>query len=267
MTKQLLFFFVVFPIFVFSQNDSIVKGKIISKANEVEGILVKNVSNNEETLTQRGGYFLISAKKKDTLIFSAFNLKAESHVVTDKDFGENLVFITMQLISTELKEVTIVDYKNINAVSLGIVPKGQKAYTPAERKLAAAGDFKWYSPLLIPLGGMSVDGLLNSITGRTSMLKKELEVEKKELLQAKMTNNYEREYIVNTLKIPEEYVDGFLFYAAENERFATAMKAKNYTMATFVLSELASKYRELQEFEVKKVEENKPESKTTKQTE
>lgn len=68
------------------------------------------------------------------------------------------------------------------------------------------------------------------------------------MLQSKLVNNYEREYIVKTLKIPEEYVDGFLFYASENERFATAMKSKNYTMATFVLSEIASKYRELQGF-------------------
>lgn len=241
MIKQFLFF--LFPIFVFSQNDSIVNGKIVSNANEVEGILVRNISNNQEVVTQRGGYFSIFGKTKDTLIFSAFNLKAETHVITDKDFGENLVFITMQLINNQLKEVTIIDYKNINAEALGIVPKGQKTYTPAERKLKTAGEMSIGSVI-------SVDPLLNWISGRTSMLKKELEVEKKELLQAKMTNNYEREYIVNTLKVPEEYVDGFLFYAAENERFAAAMKAKNYTMATFVLSELASQYRELQGFEV-----------------
>ena len=39
-----------------------------------------------------------------------------------------------------------------------------------------------------------------------------------------------------------------IFYASENDGFASAMKAKNYTMASFVLSELAAKYRELQGF-------------------
>lgn len=80
------------------------------------------------------------------------------------------------------------------------------------------------------------------------MLKKEVEVEKKELLQVKLANKYDKEYIINTLKIPEEYVEGFVFYTAENNRFAEAMRVKNYTMATFILSELASKYRELQGF-------------------
>jgi hypothetical protein len=232
----------------FSQNKTTLNGKIVSDATDIEGVLIKNIATNQETYSQRGGYFSINGKQNDTLMFSAFNLKATMHIIKEKDFGENLIFITMPLNRTELKELAIIDYKSINAVSLGIVPKGQKTYTPAERKLLTAGQFKWYSPLLIPVGGMSVDGLINAISGRTNMLKKEVEVEKKELLQIKLANKYDKEYIINTLKIPEEYVEGFVFYTAENNRFAEAMRVKNYTMATFILSELASKYRELQGF-------------------
>lgn len=155
----------------------------------------------------------------------------------------------MESLITELEEVAIINYKNINAVALGIVPANQRTYTPAERKLAAAGDFKWYSPLLIPLGGMSVDGLINSISGRTTMLKKELVVERKELLQAKTSDYFERKYFIETLKIPDEYVDGFLFYIVENEKFVNAMKDKNKTMATFVLSELVVEYLKLKKQE------------------
>jgi hypothetical protein len=42
----------------------------------------------------------------------------------------------------QLDEVVIRRYNNINAVSLGIIPN-QKSYTPAERKLRTAGDFKY----------------------------------------------------------------------------------------------------------------------------
>lgn len=232
----------------FSQNKTTLNGKIVSDATDIEGVLIKNIATNQETYSQRGGYFSIAGTQNDTLMFSAFNLKATMHIIKAKDFSENLIFISMPLSRTELKELAIIDYKSINAVSLGIVPKGQKTYTPAERKLLTAGQFKWYSPLLIPVGGMSVDGLINAISGRTNMLKKEVEVEKKELLQVKLANKYDKEYIINTLKIPEEYVEGFMFYTAENNRFAEAMRVKNYTMATFILSELASKYRELQGF-------------------
>ena len=248
MQRLLWYLLILFSFCGFSQNQIVFKGKIISDATDIEGVLIRNISSKQETYSYRGGYFSINGKQNDTLMFSAFNLKATMHIIKDKDFGDNLIFIPMPLNRTELKELAIIDYKSINAVSLGIVPKGQKTYTPAERKLLTAGQFKWYSPLLIPVGGMSVDGLINAISGRTNRLKKEVEVEKKELLQIKLANKYDANYIINTLKIPEEYVEGFMFYASDNQRFADAIKIKNYTMATFILSELATKYRELQGF-------------------
>ena len=84
------------------------------------------------------------------------------------------------------------------------------------------------------------------------MLKKELIVERKEQLQAKTSDYFERKYFLETLNIPEEYVDGFLFYIVDNERYARAMKDKNKTMATFILSGLAVEYLKLIEIEIEK---------------
>lgn len=249
MAKRLLLLYIFFPSVVLSQNDSIVNGKIVSESSLLEGIHVINLSKRNGAITDARGYFQIKAKVSDTLQFSAVNLKATRHILKAGDFSNDLLLIKMESLITELEEVAIINYKNINAVALGIVPANQKTYTPAERKLAAAGDFKWYSPLLIPLGGMSVDGLINSISGRTAMLKKELVVERKELLQAKTSDYFERKYFIETLKIPDEFVDGFLFYIVENEKFVNAMKDKNITMATFVLSELAVEYLKLKELE------------------
>jgi hypothetical protein len=249
MIKRLLLLYIFFPLVVLSQNDSIVSGKIVSESSLLEGIHVINLSKRNGAITDARGYFQIKAKVSDTLQFSAVNLKATRHILKAGDFSNDLLLIKMESLITELEEVAIINYKNINAVALGIVPANQKTYTPAERKLAAAGDFKWYSPLLIPLGGMSVDGLINSISGRTAMLKKELVVERKELLQAKTSDYFERKYFIETLKIPDEFVDGFLFYIVENEKFVNAMKDKNKTMATFVLSELAVEYLKLKELE------------------
>ena len=253
MPKRLLLLFIFFPLVVLSQNDSIVNGKIVSESSFLEGIHVINLSKRNGAITDARGYFQIKAKVSDTLQFSAVNLKATRYVLKQSDFpsdlSNDLLLIKMESLITELEEVAIINYKNINAVALGIVPANQRTYTPAERKLAAAGDFKWYSPLLIPLGGMSVDGLINSISGRTTMLKKELVVERKELLQAKTSDYFERKYFIETLKIPDEYVDGFLFYIVENEKFVNAMKDKNKTMATFVLSELVVEYLKLKKQE------------------
>jgi len=56
---------------------------------------------------------------------------------------------------------------------------------------------------------------------------------------------YEEKYFTETLKIPQEYVKGFLFYIVEDSKFVEVVNAKNKTMATFVMNELATKYLEL----------------------
>ena len=252
MLNKILFFFFIFPMFIFSQNEVLVNGKVVSESSLLEGIHVINLSKKNGVITDSRGYFQIQVSISDTLQFSAVNLKATRHIVEETDFSKELLLVKMESLITELEEITIINYKNINAVALGIVPANQKSYTPAERKLVTAGQFHWYSPLLIPLGGMSVDGLINSVSGRTNMLKKELVVERKEQLQAKTSDYFERKYFVETLHIPEDYVDGFLFYIVENERYTRAMREKNKTMATFILSELAVEYLKLNELETEK---------------
>jgi hypothetical protein len=133
---------------------------------------------------------------------------------------------------TELKEVIVNKHPEINAVSLGISPKGIKKFTPAERRLFSATSTPG-------------DALLNMISGRTEMLKKEIEVEKKYNLLAKIDALFEEEYYINTLKIPADYVKGFQFYCIEDEKLATALRSKNKTMTMFLIVPLAEKFNDL----------------------
>ena len=239
MLKKLLFFFFIFPMFVFSQNDTIIKGKVVSESNSLEGIHIFNISQKTGEITDARGYFNIKVKISDTLQFSAVHLKATQYIIKQNDLKEELIFVQMKSLISELDEITLTKYKNINAVSLGIVPANQKTYTPAERKVRTATT------------GL-LDPLINWASGRTKMLKNQVVVEGKEQLQAKTSDYFERKYFLETLNIPEEYVDGFLFYIVDNERYARAMKDKNKTMATFILSELAVEYLKLKEIEIEK---------------
>ena len=239
MLKKLLFFFFIFPMFIFSQNDTLIKGKVVSESNSLEGIHIFNISQKTGEITDARGYFNIKVKISDTLQFSAVHLKATQYIIKQNDLKEELIFVQMKSLISELDEITLTKYKNINAVSLGIVPANQKTYTPAERKVRTATT------------GL-LDPLINWASGRTKMLKNQVVVEGKEQLQAKTSDYFERKYFLETLNIPEEYVDGFLFYIVDNERYARAMKDKNKTMATFILSGLAVEYLKLKEIEIEK---------------
>lgn len=218
-------------------------GKVTADYNDLEGIYIVNLTTERATLTERGGYFSITASVGDTLMFSAVQFKGLKVAIKESDFEKELLFVKLETLVRSLDEVRINEYKNINAVSLGIISPNTKHYTPAERKLyTATGGGKNQYGLNTKISG---DAILNAISGRTAMLKKEVEVEKKETLMEKISDYYDEKYFTETLKIPQDYVKGFLFYIVEDQKFVEAVNSKNKTMATFIMNELAVKYKEL----------------------
>ncbi len=245
--------------FILSQQDSIIRGKIIVETNDNDGINIVNISNKSNTISTNGGYFKIKAKINDTIIFSAIHLVAKKHIVTKKDFGSDLLFIRLEIYSKHIKEIMVTSHDNVNAESLGLVPKGQKQYTPAERRLKTAGD---WSGTGINGSILTLDPIFNAISGRTKQLKAELEVERKEFLQKKINNSFDSDYIMNTLHIPEDYINGFIFYIVEDKQIVEASKAKNKQMVSFRMSQLAVEYLKLNNLEPYIPKPKEPENKT-----
>lgn len=217
-----------------AQERKPLSGKVTSNFDTLDGIYVINKSSEASVTTTRGGYFTINAQVNDTLIFSALQFEAKDVVVKETDFCDNLFFVPLQTFNHELDELIIIDYSYINAESLGLVPVGQEQFTPAERKLATASKSR-----MNPLG---LDPLINVFSGRTAMLKKAAETEKKEDLMQKINYIYTEDDLVTKFKIPLDYVRGFVFYIVENKNFANAIKAKNENMAKFLMAGLAQKY-------------------------
>ncbi|MEO0037128.1 MAG: hypothetical protein RIQ59_339 [Bacteroidota bacterium] len=248
-TFKFSFVFLFFLNAVLGQTNAVYRnlnGKVTSTYSDLEGIYLINLKSKETTLTEHGGYFSIKASVGDSLVFSSVQFKALKVAVKETDFNKELFFVKMDPIVRFLDEVRFNEYKNINAVSLGIISPNTKHYTPAERKLNAASNA--YPTLGVGnfIGGSAgLDPVLNWISGRTAMLKKEVEVEKKETLMDKVEGWFEKKYFIQTLKIPEDYVKGFEYYIVEDPKFAEAMKSKNKTMATFIMNDLAVKYNQL----------------------
>lgn len=210
-------------------------GKVNSDMSNLEGIYVINLNNENAAITDTKGYFSIKANVGDNLLFSSVQFKSVNKIISTQDLS-HLFFVNMHPIMNELREV-VVKRTSVSAESLGIIPYGQKKYTPAERKYAAASSGR--------LNPMGLDPLLNYFSGRTAMLKKELEVEKKEGYLVQLENLFDKNHYVNTLHIPSDYVKGFLYFAVENPKFTRVLKTKNRTSIEFLMSELAVQYKEI----------------------
>ena len=76
------------------------------------------------------------------------------------------------------------------------------------------------------------------------MLKKELEVEKKEHLLSIFGALFDDTYFTKTLKIPVDYIKGFQYYCIEDKNFGEVLKSKNKTKIEFLIVPLAVKYNE-----------------------
>lgn len=213
-----------------AQERTPLKGKITSDASDLEGIYVINKTTETTVATTKGGYFTINARAKDTLIFSAIQFIAKQMVVEQENIDAELFFVPLETMVRSLDEV-IIAKSDITSESLGLVPKGQKKYTPGERKVFTATN--------------GVDGLFNAISGRTKMLKKAAEYEKKEIFMDKINYIYTEEDIITQFKIPQEYVRGFVYFIADDPDFAAAIKSKNDAMAKFLMSKLAVQYLEI----------------------
>jgi hypothetical protein len=233
MKFKILFLFYYFPIFGFAQSTELVflKGKIVCSIKNLSDVNVTNLRSETTTVSVNGDYSMF-VKVGDTIQFSSIQIETKKVIIQESDLAKSLFVSSLEPKVIPLDEVEIKEYKNINAVSLGILDKPAKKYTVAERRLYAASS----SPL---------DGLLNAISGRTDLLKKELEVEKKEMLLKKIEYQFDPEYFTNNLKIPQEYVKGFWYYAIEEPRLVNEINSKNKSMAKFIFAELATKYLEL----------------------
>lgn len=234
MSRTISFLFCLVAANVLAQQSvpTQLEGKVNANMLDLEGIYIINLKTEKAAITDADGYYSIQAAVGDTLLFSSVQFKSVTIVLTPEHFQKERLIVKMEPIMNQLKEVIVRRYDNINAVSLGIIPKGQKSYTQAERKLRTA------------TSGGGIDGLLNRISGRTAMLKKELAVEKKESYLALLEQMFDKSHFTNTLNIPSEYVKGFEYYAVENDKFTKILSLKNRTTVEFLLGELAVKYND-----------------------
>jgi hypothetical protein len=221
------------------------KGKISTEA-DAEGLYIINMQTEASAEAKKEGYFSIEAAEGDTLIFTGIQIVSKKVALTKADFEKELFIIKLEAVSHLLDEVIVVRQNQITSESLGLVPKGQKKYTPAERKLNTASNP--YATLGVgtnPGASAGLDPVLNWMSGRTAMLKKEAEVEKLEYLIEVVSSLFEEKYFAETLKIPGIHILGFKRYMVLKQNFASAIKQRSLGMASFIMAETAVEYLEI----------------------
>lgn len=235
---------------IFSQNEKSLEGKIIVNNAKKSGIRIINLVNQKEAISDAEGNFSILAKPDDLLVFSAEFLDYMRKIVQEADYKKGSFNVEMTSKIEQLDEVEIREFNKINAVSLGILSRPAKKFTPAERRLNAASNLypSVYAGTMAG-GSLGLDPLINWISGRTKMLKRALKSEDKEILLQQLDYNYNDSFFVDDLQIESLYLNGFKNYVVYDAALIEAIQSKNKALMDFNLIRLATEFKNLNEYE------------------
>lgn len=208
-----------------------IQGIIAAQAGLFSEIEVINLNSEKSVKVNTDGTFQIEAKLNEELFFCSKNFKPYKKTITIDELSKQIICIELTPKGIELEEVIINQYPNINAKALGIIPNNQKSYSVAERKLKASG------------GG--IDGVINLLSGRKEMLKKELEIETKEKNLAQLRLWFSNDFFYKSLNLTPDNLASFQYYCIENESFAKLITTKNKQEIVTALLQLADRYHNL----------------------
>ena len=174
------------------QSRKFLYAELKDKVGFVVNAHIVNTNTNKGTYTNDNGEFRILAKPNDSLKISYIGYKTKTIKVKITHFGIQKNIFTFEKTPYELDEVHVkkhdllgylsTDSKNIktekviDAKSLNLPYAGIKKLTPAERKLQTAKGGS--TPFSIgTYNSLSLDYIINSISGRIKKLKKGLVLE------------------------------------------------------------------------------------------
>lgn len=221
----------------FAQIRKQIQGKVVVKNDEVSKVLILNVNTQQEVTNSADGTFTILAQPNDVLIFASPNYYYFEKIINLTDCTQNEFIVSLYAKPTLLEEVEIIDQKKYNAVDLGILEKPAKAYTPAERRLRTAGDFKPIHLLGLLGGSLQLDPIFNAINGKTKRLKKEIILEKNAKRLEEFYAFFPKEQLIIALKIEQDESADFIYYVLEKSEFKDLLQKRNKSQMTFYLIE------------------------------
>jgi hypothetical protein len=236
--NKLLYILLFLSLTVSAQRRQGFQGQVSSGGALVSGIFVINKTTGIETRTDANGIFSLDVRPGDRVVVFSDYTEVREFDISSKSFDEQPYKMEVKTKATELNEV-VVHGENLNEAQMGIVPEGQKEYTPAERRKRSNRTFSANQGLNIGFDG----------AGKHKMLKENVKTEDKLTAVENLKKMYTPEQITEYYGIPADNVEGFMFYAAEDMACMQALKANSMTNAKPQLKRLSQEYLKLLEDE------------------
>ena len=228
-----------------AQGQSTIHGRVMHDTIPLVGAHVLNMHNNAITTTDANGYFSLSARENSTLKISYVGMQTTFHKVVKADFGFSGILIAMKEDVNQLEGVEVSKYRKITAQDLGILQHKPIERTFAEKRL--------YSATHSGGGVLSIDLVVNAITGKTKILKKVVANEKN-LIVAEYIVAHLSDFMKKDLKLNEEEINVLAYFVMERPDFHDLVRKKDNKPMEFLLIEAWSEYKKLADTSINELE-------------
>lgn len=250
MSKILSFLLFFSFLNVHSQNErKFIHGKISDKLGGLSNVHIINLNTKHGTYTNENGDFKIPVKLNDSLQFSFVGYETKLLKIIKKHFGiQNNNFIlnktTYILDEVDLNRNNLLGFlsadsklikkeKVINAETLNLPFAGERILTPAERRLQTARGGKKPSFIGLLGGSISLDWIINSVSGRINKLKKLKAIEESEKNISYIKNIYEN-MIISELNISKDNLYQFIYFCEADIKFIRILNGGEIAMINFL---------------------------------
>ena len=239
-----------------SLDEKEIEGKVYSDDGDVAATHVLNTSTQRASITDINGFFKITAKLTDTIVFSAVQYKRKEIVITQSILESTFIRIPLEEVLTELDEVIVMPYnltgdmtRDIDRIAidpvvtsstLGLPNAYVKNPTKAERVLYEATSGRGFIPL---------NPIINGITGRTKYLKRQVKLQKDYARTERVKAFYPDSLIVADLRIPEEKINDFMYFCEIDSTFQATVDTHDRLKIWEVMKSRSMLYRENNELD------------------
>lgn len=270
MQKLLPLLFLFFTVTIAGQEIVTLRGQILNDSIEKTSLTVVNLNLKKGAITNESGSFEIEVRVFDTINISAVQYESRQFVVTQKIHERrevslylipkvnelNEIHLTNRILARNLEEAAN-DPKLKESLEVikdvagkGLLPDLQKK-TIEERRLHTA------TTGVNGKGGVGITGfiiplplLINSINGKTKRLKKHIAIAEYQRQIEGALNRFPDSMLVSFLKISEDQLSDFMFYALRNENELEAIDIHNPILFLDYLHRKSIAYKALREKEM-----------------
>lgn len=216
---------------MFSQEKVLLKGKIEADSLIDTAINIINLTQKTGTVNTASGSFEIEVAVSDSLWFSSVQYQHVKIKVTKEIFEKGFLEVYLEENVNELNEVQLTNVglsgnlakdlstiKTFTAADVGFTMSDKPKLTSVERQLFTASGVQKKPQVTV-----SLDGMLNSFNGKIRLLTKAKENQDADNLVISGVNAMPIGFFTKDLHIPEEHIENFVYFCAENPNFETLL--------------------------------------------